>query len=73
MLILIRCLLKHNCSSLPISQLVSQPILWLIMPLDKIRQPLKCISDLELVQTPKDIVQYSTYMYVKQIQYIDLP
>ena len=46
MLILIRSLLKHNCSSLPLGlalpQLVSQPTLWLIMPLDKIRQPLTC-------------------------------
>ena len=54
MLILIRCLLKHDCSSLPLGlallQLVSQAILWLIMPLDKIRQPLTC--DLEMVQTP---------------------
>ena len=54
MLILIRCLLKHNYSSLPLGlalpQLVSQPILWLILPLDKIRPPLT--SDLELVQTP---------------------
>ena len=46
MLILLKCLLKHNYSSLPLGlalpQLVSQPILWLIMPLDKIRQPLTC-------------------------------
>ena len=27
---------------LTLPQLVSQPILWLIMPLDKIRQPLTC-------------------------------
>ena len=46
MLVLIRSLLKHNCSSLPLGlalpQLVSQPKLWLIMPLDKIRQTLRC-------------------------------